>query len=101
AKDALLLRDHVTELLDAIVADMRAPQSDAQRDAKSKGRGMSGPLDRVSAVHTEKRGEQGLRLAQILSEYRALRASVLALWEEIGGDATGVGRFNEAIDQVV
>lgn len=101
SKDGLLLRDHVTELLDAIVADMREPQTRAERAEKGKGRGVFGTLDHVSNVHTEKRGEQGMRLGQIVSEYRALRASVLELWEAIGGDSEGIGRFNEAIDQAI
>ena len=99
--DGLLLRDHVTDLLDAIVADMRAPQTATERAEKSKGRGVLGPLDKVSELHTQSRGEQGMRLGQIVAEYRALRASVLALWEAQGGDAVGVGRFNEAIDQAI
>ena len=43
-----------------------------------------------------------MRLDQIVSEYRALRASVLASWDAAGGtDAVGVGRFNEALDQAI
>ena len=98
---ALILRDHVTELLDAIVTDMRAPQTGTERAEKGKGRGAMGPLDKVSNLHTQRRGEQGLQLTQIVSEYRALRASVLALFEEVGHDGPGVGRFNETIDQAI
>lgn len=103
AAGELVLLDHVTELLDAIVADMRGPQSQSQRAEKSKGHGAAGPLDLLSGLHAEERGERGYRLSQIVSEYRALRASVLALWEEAGGERSGggVGRFNEAIDQVI
>jgi len=101
SNDELLLRDHITDLLDAIVADMREPQTSTERAEKGQGRGVFGPLDHVSNLHTERRGEQGMRLDQIVSEYRALRASVLALWEAVGGDSEGIGRFNEAIDQAI
>jgi hypothetical protein len=43
-----------------------------------------------------------LKLDQLVSEYRALRASVLRLWEETESDTKGeVTRFNEAIDETL
>ena len=47
-----------------------------------------------------------MTLSQMLSEYRALRASVLRLWaqahREAGpADVEEITRFNEAIDQAV
>jgi len=35
----------------------------------------------------------------MVAEYRALRASILRLWEKKGNDPRGVTRFNEAIDE--
>jgi signal transduction histidine kinase len=37
----------------------------------------------------------------MVAEYRALRASVLRLWEHIGNDPGGVTRFNESIDEAL
>lgn len=39
-------------------------------------------------------------MGQLASEYRALRLSILQLWEEADGGKQGeVTRFNEAIDE--
>ena len=44
----------------------------------------------------------GFTLVQVLAEFRALRASVLRLYELSGeADLAGVRRFNEAIDEAL
>ncbi|MDP3215989.1 MAG: HAMP domain-containing sensor histidine kinase, partial [Deltaproteobacteria bacterium] len=43
----------------------------------------------------------GFKLGQMVAEYRALRASVLRLWEKEGSDPGGVTRFNEALDEAL
>ena len=104
--DALGLRDHAGEILLATVADMRSSQSSAERIAKSKGhqREASATLSGASEQHAIGRLGSGFDLLELVSEYRALRASVLRLWHESGGsphasDVHDVGRFNESIDQ--
>ena len=101
----LTLRDHASEILDAIAIDMEVPQSDRQRNLKGKGMGGANYMDAVSVVHAKLRIGLGFRIDQIIAEYRALRASVLRLWAqekradlEMSDDVT---RFNEAVDSAV
>ena len=96
------LQDHAGELLDAIVSDMKSSQSGEQQSQKSKGHKAEGVLSDVGKKHAIDRLEGGLNLDQLVSEYRALRASVLRLWEETEKDRTGeMTRFNEAIDETL
>ena len=96
------LQDHAEELLDAIVVDMRSSQSGYQQAEKSKGHDRSGALSGVGKKHAIDRLESGLNLDQLVSEYRALRASVLRLWEDTGADKKReMTRFNEAIDETL
>lgn len=95
-----VLRDHADELLSALVSDMRAPQSGAEQTEKSQGMAAEGALARVGHKHASQRLNSGFNLDQLVSEYRALRASVLRLWMEAQGDKqSDVTRFNEAMDE--
>ncbi len=95
------LRDHADQILTAIVADMRSRQSASSQAAKSKGQGAAGELEAIGHVHAVLRIDNGFKLTQLVAEYRALRASVLRLWEAGGTDPVGVTRFNEAIDEAL
>jgi signal transduction histidine kinase len=96
------LRDHAEELLTALVSDMESPQSSLQQSEKSKGRAAGGPLTSVGRKHASDRLETGFKLDQLVSEYRALRASVVRLWAAEHGDKEGeLIRFNEAIDETL
>ena len=105
--DALALRDHAGEILLATVADMRAVQSSAERSARSRRYHQEGDdpsLNGASEQHAIGRLGSGFDLMELVSEYRALRASVLRLWHESGGrphdaDVDDVTRFNESLDQ--
>ena len=102
------LRDHAVEMLKNVVTDLRTPQTDAEQAEKSKGNaepGRDGP-NTAAAVHGAGRAESGFTLGEMVSEYRALRASVIRLWTEANGSLTGADlgdlmRFNEAIDQAL
>lgn len=107
-KNIAVLRDHAAEILRATARDMVAPQTEEQRSDKCKGEGdeekVSQGLDRASADHAEDRADSGFDMMQLLSEYRALRASVIRLWRESlpdpsGRDLDDLTRFHEAIDQ--
>jgi signal transduction histidine kinase len=106
--DTRALRDHASELLKTIVADLRTPQTDAQQEEKSKGNAAAveaGP-ETAAEVHGSGRAESGFSLEEMVSEYRALRASVIRLWTESCGtlnsaDLQDLMRFNEAIDQAL
>jgi signal transduction histidine kinase len=107
--EVLALRDDAGAILRACVRDMRATQSELQQTRKSKGHGGAGGaasdcLDDASSVHGVGRVGSGFNLNEVVSEYRALRASVLRLWRQSIpapdlNDLDDVTRFNEAIDQ--
>lgn len=107
-KDVVILRDHAAEILRAAALDMKASQTREQRSEKSKGDGDEGVeskvLDLASEDHAVGRANSGFDMMDLLSEYRALRASVIRLWREsrpgpVSQDLDDLTRFNEAIDQ--
>jgi len=100
------LRDHARQMLQAIAHDLGTPQSEQERAAKSKGLGQRGNDDTAAETHAEARLLSGYTVVQLVSEYRALRASVLTQWvaatpEVQRTDLADVTRFNEAIDQAL
>ncbi len=104
----LALRDHCRAILQAIVLDMRSHQSEAERDAKSKGAEPTpGGARTIAAAHGALRHLAGFDLAQVVSEFRAMRASVLAMWRRSQPTSAlvpaieEIARFNEAIDQAL
>ncbi len=101
AMTASALRDHADEILTTIVSDMKSQQTDAEQAEKSKGRGTAQRLGEIGRIHAALRIENGFKLVQLVAEYRALRASVLRLWESEGTDGPGVTRFNESIDEAL
>src|SRR5438477_1585376 len=84
--EALALRDHAGDILRATARDMVSSQTAAQQSAKSKGHGRlredSGALNGASEQHAVCRLGSGFDLMEVISEYRALRASVLRLWHD-------------------
>src|SRR4051812_5305074 len=104
--DDVELRDHAKQMLHAFAVDLANPQSEHERAAKSKGLGKRGPDDTAAETHAEARLLSGYTVVQLVSEYRALRSSVLTLWAaDTGGQQFGdlgdVTRFNEAVDQAL
>jgi signal transduction histidine kinase len=105
----LALRDHAGQILQAIVRDMKRPQTAAEQAKKSKGLDRSlddDALDGASKLHAIDRLGLGFDLLEVISEYRALRASVLHLWHESSPgpedrDVDDLTRFNESIDQSI
>src|SRR5688572_5171076 len=106
--DALALRDHAPDILRATVVDMTSSQTATERSAKSRGAARDGgaDLNGASELHAIDRLGSGFNLMEVVSEYRALRASVLRLWRDSRPapderDVDDVTRFNESIDQSV
>lgn len=105
--DTLALRDHAGDILLGTVGDMRAVKSYAERAARSKGQNRANDdvsLNGASEQHAIGRLGSGFDLLELVSEYRALRASVLRQWHDSGArphdsDVDDVTRFNESIDQ--
>lgn len=106
--DVVALLDHGRLILEEIAADMRRPQNDAERQAKSEGNSASASQsnDVPSRSHARQRERQGFEVEQLVAEYRALRATVLRLWvadsnEAQVQDLEDITRFNEAVDQAI
>lgn len=103
--DQKALRDHAGEILKAIAQDLAEPQSSAERDAKSKGLGVRSAASTPAEAHADYRIMSGFAIDAMITEYRALRASVLKFWArsgEVGADQIAdITRFNEAIDQAI
>ena len=99
------LKDHFSEILVTIAADLKEPQSRSESIEKSQGRGPVDPEETAAQSHGLARAESGLSMTQVYAEYRALRSCVLRLWTEQHAFAEGAEddliRFNEAIDQAV
>ena len=99
------LRDHADGILTMIAADLETAQDAAEQSKKSKGNAADDtPEETAAEEHGAGRAESGFTVAQMVAEYRALRASVIRLWTEsqgelAPGDIEQLTRFNEAIDQ--
>src|SRR5688572_16617614 len=76
------LRDHAHAMLKAIVADLRTPQTEVEQHEKSKGTEdtTQDSPDTAAEVHGAGRAASGFTVGEMVSEYRALRASVIRLW---------------------
>jgi hypothetical protein len=104
---SLALRDHASQILQAIALDIEEAQSDLEQAYKSKGYVRIAEATRTAAMtHGALRYLAGFDLRQLAAEFRALRASVLRLWLKRGGTGEDqalyqVTRFNEAIDQAL
>jgi signal transduction histidine kinase len=96
------LRDHAEELLTAIVVDMAGAQTHDEQSRKSMGTGRAQGMADSGQLHADARILHGFSLRAVLAEFRALRATVLRLYESSGeSDLTEVRRFNESIDEAL
>ncbi len=104
--DAASLRDHASLMLDTIIADLDQPQTALEQSQKSKGLARRSGADTYAEIHAADRLASGYTINQLVSEYRALRASVLTLWAHASPrvmltDPDDMMRFNEAIDEAL
>lgn len=104
--DPNTLHEHARHMLEAIALDLSHLQSEKEQFKKSIGEGPSHKFDTAAETHAAARLMAGFSVQQIISEYRALRASVLSLWA--AKDSPGLNiyfddvmRFNEAVDQAL
>lgn len=102
------LIDHSREILIFVTKDMATQQSDSQQLTKSHSETEENLFlpDTAAETHGALRLESGFDINEMVSEYRALRASVIRLWlkESQGINDKGLQdliRFNEAIDQAL
>lgn len=102
------LADHARVLLLALAADMNQSQGAQAKHEKSQGnKPENAPrITRVAEGHAEQRFDQGFSLDDLLSEFRALRASVIRRWtKELPKprvqDVADLIRFGESMDQAL
>ncbi|RJF76575.1 sensor histidine kinase [Rhodopseudomonas palustris] len=104
----LALKDHVVDILRFVVTDIETPQTSHEHREKSLGLDADDDpaVDSAAEVHATLRLADGFDIDQMVSEYRALRASVVRQWTAQQGvmdaqDVYDLTRFNEAIDQAM
>src|SRR5436305_3346442 len=104
---ASVLRDGIFDILKEIAADMDRTQNMEQQQAKSEGDPRRFQhIENAAERHALARVRMGLSARQVISEFRALRATVIRLWQRdfIAIDQISFYdhvRFNEAIDQAL
>jgi signal transduction histidine kinase len=105
--DSLALRDHAIDLLAVTVRDMQIGDDGEDRDASAQSGRVSAAdtlrMDGAPEEHAIERLGLGFNLMQLVSEYGALRASVLAKWHESqpgfdDRDVEDEARFHASID---
>src|SRR3954466_4637340 len=106
--DTAALRDHAKEMLSVVADDLDRPQTVREQADKSQGKRDARLEGRPTAAqqHGAGRALSGFTVEQMVSEFRALRASVLHLWSRERGEANAedlqdLTRFNESIDQAI
>jgi len=95
------LRDDAAQILSTIARDMETPQTASQQTKKSQGLGPTS-----AETHRLVRLGQGFNQVQVISEFRALRATVIRLWLNSAPETDDAAtlqliRFNEGIDQAL
>lgn len=104
--DSKALRNHASHLLNAIADDLDRAQTQEEEISKSEGHGKRQADDSAAETHAIARLMSGYTIEQLVSEFRALRSSVLRLWAAesktgLKTDFDDIARFNEAIDQAL
>lgn len=102
------LADHAKVLLVAIADDVGRSQGAQATHEKSLGHkpGNAPEITRIAHDHAAQRFEQGFSLDHLVSEFRALRASVIRRWckqlkEPREADLDDLTRFGESMDQAL
>jgi diguanylate cyclase (GGDEF)-like protein/PAS domain S-box-containing protein len=110
--DQEMLLDHAKRMLEVIADDLKSPESASEQAAKSKGHGPASHASQMAKTAATQHGmarlQSGFSLIATVSEYRALRASVTRLWEQVPENqpmppegVIDLIRFNESIDQAL
>ncbi|KKO10140.1 hypothetical protein LCGC14_0026720 [marine sediment metagenome] len=104
--DKAALRAHAREMLLEIADDLESIQSETEQAAKSKGLAPEDGEESWAEVRAEERHTNGFSVIETISEFRALRASVVSLWSKAYPKVSiqqreDLSRFHEAIDQAV
>lgn len=102
------LADHAKLLLGTIAEDMKQAQGAQAKHDKSQGNQPENApkLTRIAGNHAAQRFDQGFSVDDLLSEFRALRASVIRRWTKqvpnpSHEDLEDLTRFGESMDQAL
>lgn len=100
------LRDHAAFMLQTIALSLTTKQSNRERAEKSLNLAPIDPDATPAEAHAADRLLFGFTIDQLFSEYRALRFSVLHLWdknskEDLMTDDEDVKLFHQSIDQSI
>jgi signal transduction histidine kinase len=100
----LALRNHIEQILAFVVDDIESTQTAPEQVKKARGEKPRVSGHTAAETHAALRLAGGFNIDQMVSEYRALRASVIKLWcakerEPSRQDVQDLIRFNESIDQ--
>jgi signal transduction histidine kinase len=101
------LRNGIVEMLTEIANDMDRAQSAGQQQKKSEGDAKRGNrIDTAADKHAVERVNMGVSSRHLISEFRALRATIVRLWQPSEaafdkGSLLDLIRFNEAVDQLL
>jgi signal transduction histidine kinase len=104
------LRDHARQILETVAKDLNGSQTSEEQKKKSEGHGQAEQrnalVETAARQHASVRMKAGFSVEDLISEFRALRATVLRHWEKASNtmqrsDMRDMTRFNEAIDQAV
>lgn len=101
----LVLRNHIHHILFSIADDIETSQTVRQQISKSHGKS-DNLKPSPGAIHATLRHKIGFNMVEMVSEYRALRATITKLWTKTrivltDADVLDLIRFNEAIDQLL
>jgi signal transduction histidine kinase len=99
-----ILRDHAPVILKFIADRMQGPSQPIEQRLTAVVEGGENPVHSVTEAHIQIRIDSGFDLAQITSEYCALRACVTDLWRKsdskgFADGATEIVRFSEVVDE--
>ena len=97
------LRNNIGGLLRFIVEDLERPRTEDGQTLKTQ---QGGPARGSAESHADQRFARGFDTLEMISEFRALRASIIKLWLRQAGAVTmaelrDLVHFNEAIDELL
>src|ERR1043165_8521258 len=75
------LRDHAEEILTEMGIDIGSGQTAAEQSNKSRGLGAAHAMRASGRLHADDRIAHGFSMTAVLAEFRALRHTVLRLYE--------------------
>ena len=107
AMDVVTLRDHAREMLVVVARELERPPAPQETEPGTHfGLASERRLPSAAQEHGAGRAESGFTVGQMVSEFRALRSSVVRLWtrqlREIAiTDMADLTRFHEALDQLI